>query len=84
MSEAVRAGDTEIVAVDNSAPMIDAFRRRLDGLDETGLVPIRLRCEDVCETEIDRASVVVLNFTLQFIEPAARTGAAPRRRAGAL
>jgi len=35
-------------------------------------LPITVLCEDVCDIEISNASVVVLNFTLQFIAPAQR------------
>ena len=72
MSDAVRARDTAIVAVDNSAPMIDGFGRLLADRKAPDAVPIHPRCADLQDTDIVRASVVVLNFTLQFIEPAAR------------
>jgi tRNA (cmo5U34)-methyltransferase len=39
--------------------------------DNAGL-PIAVLCEDICQTPISQASVVVLNFTLQFIDPARR------------
>jgi len=62
----------QMVAVDNSAPMLKAFQERL------GQIPlgrrITLQCEDICKTRIANASVVVLNFTLQFIPPGQRDG----------
>ena len=60
----------KMVAVDNSAPMLAAFQERL-----TDIPPghqIILKCEDICSTRIENASVVVLNFTLQFIPPGQR------------
>jgi tRNA (cmo5U34)-methyltransferase len=84
MSDAVRARDTAIVAVDNSKPMIDGFRRRLADRKAPGAVPIHTRCADLQHTDIARASVVVLNFTLQFIEPPARPEVLGRISAGLL
>jgi tRNA (cmo5U34)-methyltransferase len=56
-----------MVAVDNSAPMLDAFRQRLAGtpLEQC----ITLQCEDIRRIPIENSSVVVLNFTLQFLPP---------------
>ncbi len=62
-----RGVDCEIVAVDSSAAMI----RR--GRDDAGADPrIDWRCEDIRETRIETASLVVLNLTLQFVPPAER------------
>ena len=35
-------------------------------------IPVQLICDDILNVEISSASVVVLNFTLQFLEPAQR------------
>lgn len=56
-----------IVAVDNSPAMIDKCRRH-----PAGDTPIEWRCQDIRETKIDNASMVVLNLTLQFLPPAER------------
>lgn len=63
-----RAGDIdcEIVAVDNSAAMIS----KCEQLQAPG--KIRWRCEDIRQTEISNASMVVLNLTLQFLPPEER------------
>ena len=37
-----------------------------------GDVPIRTRCADIMDCAIENASVVALNFTLQFVEPGLR------------
>jgi tRNA (cmo5U34)-methyltransferase len=55
----------EMIAVDNSVPMLDAYRARLE--DMTGRDNIRLCRQDIRRTSIENASVVVLNFTLQFL-----------------
>ena len=58
--------DYSIVAIDNSAAMIEKLKTRLNTLPNVSS-HIQCRCEDLLETEISNASVVVLNFTLQFI-----------------
>jgi tRNA (cmo5U34)-methyltransferase len=67
MSEAVAAREAEIVAVDRAPAMIEGLQRVLQARKQPGTVPIRPLCQDVLETPIENASVVVLNFTLQFI-----------------
>lgn len=57
--------DVRIVAVDNSPAMIDRARQVLAA--EPPGAEVELRCADVCEVPIADASVVVMNFTLQFI-----------------
>jgi tRNA (cmo5U34)-methyltransferase len=66
MGGAVRASDTQIIAVDNSAAMVARLKETLDGYD--GNVPIKVCEQDILDTAIENASVVVLNFTLQFID----------------
>ncbi len=53
-----------IIAVDSSQSMIDSCRETLDSSDAGD---IRFVCDDIRDIEIINASVVVLNFTLQFI-----------------
>jgi tRNA (cmo5U34)-methyltransferase len=59
--------DCEIIAVDNSEAMIDKCRAHPPAAAE-----IDWRCEDIRETVIENASMVVLNLTLQFLPPAER------------
>ncbi len=55
----------EIIGVDNSAAMIERCRTLIAG--DTHTTPVTLRLDDINATSIDNASVVVMNFTLQFI-----------------
>ncbi|MGL4207000.1 MAG: carboxy-S-adenosyl-L-methionine synthase CmoA [Aeromonadaceae bacterium] len=64
--------DCHIIAVDNSAAMIERCRSHLNAFKST--IPVELIEGDVCDIKIEDASVVVLNFTLQFIEPEQRLG----------
>jgi tRNA (cmo5U34)-methyltransferase len=60
----------KVIAIDNSAAMIEKCKQQLTQL---GLADqIELQCQDINETPISNASVVVLNYTLQFIEKSAR------------
>lgn len=72
MAQAIKQKDVEIVAVDNSAAMVRRCRQLVDKNDTT--VPVDVRLENVLDTEIDNASVVVLNFTLQFLDRGQRQG----------
>jgi len=87
MSLAVRAGGARIVAVDNSAAMVAQCQRYL--VEKAGAVPVEVRHEDMLDTRIENASVVVLNFTLQFLDREQRQAlinriAAGMRKGGAL
>lgn len=65
MRHHIQHDDCQIIAVDNSEAMIEGFQKILDQ-DERSL-PVDLICADIRNVEISNASVVVLNFTLQFI-----------------
>jgi len=72
MRGAVRAEDIRLVAVDNAPGMIEGLQRRLAEAPDASAPAVETRLEDVLDTPIDHASVVVMNFTLQFIEPGRR------------
>ncbi len=59
-----------IIGVDNSAAMVDRCQANV-GRDHSA-APCQIVQQDVRDTEFDSASVVVLNFTLQFIPDAER------------
>ncbi len=58
--------DYQLVAVDSSPAMIEKLETRIRGTAEKGAT-VDIQCADLLEIEIKHASVVVLNFTLQFI-----------------
>jgi len=74
MRDAVRAKGARIRAVDNSPDMICQLEKILKKEVEKDLPVIETSCQDILETPIQNASVVVLNFTLQFLEPQKRSG----------
>jgi len=71
MAHQISHRDYVLFAIDNSAAMTERLQGMLTLPDNAGL-PIAVLCEDICQTPISQASVVVLNFTLQFIDPARR------------
>lgn len=71
MAHQIPHQDYQLLAVDNSPAMTRRLEKILAESDSAAL-PIKVLCQDICETNISNATVVVLNFTLQFIEPAKR------------
>jgi tRNA (cmo5U34)-methyltransferase len=61
------ASGCEIIAVDNSQSMLDGLRALLVKKELPNANAIRLICSDIQQATIDNASVVALNYTLQFI-----------------
>ena len=55
----------EIIAVDNAEAMVNRFNKILQR--DTSMTPVHTHCADIQDIEISNASVVVMNFTLQFI-----------------
>jgi tRNA (cmo5U34)-methyltransferase len=65
MRHGVKAKNCKILGVDNSAAMIEQAGHYL-ALDEGG-VDVELSCADITKLNIENASVVALNYVLQFI-----------------
>jgi tRNA (cmo5U34)-methyltransferase len=55
----------KIIAVDNSESMVQQFKHNL--MLDNGSIDVEILCADIRDIVIENASVVVLNFTLQFI-----------------
>ncbi|MDO6462379.1 carboxy-S-adenosyl-L-methionine synthase CmoA [Granulosicoccaceae sp. 1_MG-2023] len=70
MRRRIHAPDCRIIAVDNSEPMIRRCREAID--TDTSTVPVEVVLGDIADVEFERASVVAMNFTLQFFAPAQR------------
>lgn len=64
------ASGCKIIAVDNSAAMLERCQYHVNSY--RGDTPIELHCNNIQEVVINNASVVVLNFTLQFVSPEER------------
>jgi tRNA (cmo5U34)-methyltransferase len=61
----INAPGCRIVAIDNSPAMITRCEALIAA--DSSTVPVELRCADILEVAIENASLVVLNFTLQFV-----------------
>ena len=70
MQQNITHPNCKVIAVDNSEAMIKRSRKLLDNSEAS--IPIELVCDDIRNVKIENASVIVLNYTLQFIEPNAR------------
>jgi len=80
MRAAVRARPVEIVALDASPAMVAACRSAVD--HDQGDVPVTVVEADVRAAPVENASVVAMNYTLQFIEPGERLALLQRIHAG--
>ena len=80
MQQAVTASDVRIIAVDSSPEMIAGMGQAVEA--NASDIPVTLLMADICDVDIDNASVVVLNFTLQFIAPDFRQSLLDRIAAG--
>ena len=69
MRRQITANNCRVVAVDCSEAMVEQCRKNLA---DSGMVDVEVICADIREIPIENASVVVLNFTLQFIPLADR------------
>lgn len=74
MAKSIADGSLKIMAIDNSQAMINEAKTliRTDDSNEALLQRINFICDDINQIDIDNASVVVMNFTLQFILPEQR------------
>ncbi|GAA3878562.1 carboxy-S-adenosyl-L-methionine synthase CmoA [Gibbsiella dentisursi] len=70
MRRNIRVTGCNIIAVDNSPAMVERCRRHIDAFRAD--TPVEVVEADILDIDIQNASMVVLNFTLQFLEPAER------------
>ena len=65
MLQYIRTGDFRLIAVDNSPDMIELCQQNIS--DNPQANRVECVCADIQDIDINNASVVVLNYTLQFI-----------------
>lgn len=70
MRSNIQATGCNIIAVDNSPAMIERCRRHIDAF--CAATPVQVIEADIRDIVIENASLVVLNFTLQFLAPEER------------
>lgn len=66
MRHAINVPNVKIIAVDNAESMVSKCRDYI-AVDKSK-VPVVLQCADIKDVVIHNASLVVMNFTLQFIQ----------------
>ena len=72
LMKAMGKREGKVFAIDNSPAMIAACEQKCADLTKTGKV--KFIKQDVNEAQIDKASVVVINFVLQFLNSKDRDG----------
>lgn len=82
MGRNISAANCRIIAVDLAPAMIERCRRAVDAATITSDVSVVEA--DIREVEISNASMVVMNYTLQFLSPAERADMLTRIHAGML
>ena len=66
----IQGKQAQIIGVDNSPAMVERCRTHINAYHSD--VPVEVLCDDIRQVEIKNASMVVLNFTLQFLPRADR------------
>ena len=73
MRQGIRVPDCQIIAIDNSEAMVERCKAVVAN-DETGAsqTPVGISLADIRDVNIENASMVVMNYTLQFVDLDAR------------
>ncbi|MGH8224103.1 MAG: carboxy-S-adenosyl-L-methionine synthase CmoA, partial [Woeseiaceae bacterium] len=84
MRQAIAVPGCRIVAVDNSPAMIARCRENIANSPGRSAIDISVLEADIRDVSVTRASMVVLNYTLQFLPPGERGPLLKRIAAGTL
>jgi tRNA (cmo5U34)-methyltransferase len=76
----IQQPNVTLIAVDNAAPMIERCRSNVAA--DLSPSQVELRCEDIQLTHIENASLIALNYTLQFVALQQRVGLIEKLYAG--
>ncbi len=82
MRRRIQHHDCRIIAVDNSEAMTERCRNNI--AEDISPIEAEVVCSDIRDINFERASVVVLNFTLQFLPPEERQALLNKIYAGLL
>ncbi|WP_429945781.1 carboxy-S-adenosyl-L-methionine synthase CmoA [Bibersteinia trehalosi] len=63
----VKTQNVRIIGIDNSEPMVERCRSHINAYQSS--IPVDIHLGDIRNVEIENASMVILNFTLQFLPP---------------
>lgn len=78
----ISSDNCRIIAIDNAEAMVERCRENI--ANDLSPTPVEVRCGDIRDVAVENASVVVLNFTLQFLPPDERLTLLQRVHAGLL
>jgi tRNA (cmo5U34)-methyltransferase len=78
----IQAPNCTIIAVDNSPAMVTRCRQNVRETPDG--IPVEIICADIRDINVQNASIVVFNFTLQFIPPEDRLSLLSRTCQGML
>ncbi len=70
MRRRITQSGCRIIAIDNSESMVAQCLSHIEA--DQSPVPVEIMCDDILDIKIENASIVVINFTLQFIKPELR------------
>lgn len=70
MKKSITAANCQIIGVDNSSAMVERCKMHVNAFK--GNTPVEIIEDNIQNITIENASMVVLNFTLQFLEPSDR------------
>ena len=56
-----------IYAIDNAPAMVEQCKANIEA--DSSMTPVEVVCDDILNVNIENASLVVINFTLQFLRP---------------
>ncbi len=72
MRSAINVPDCKIIAIDNAPAMVDRCREVLAAGDDEATTPVEVREADIENVDLSNASMIVMNYTLQFLDVEAR------------
>ena len=67
MRHRITHSNCRILSVDKSQAMCGHCKQNM--LQDKATIPVDVICADISDVEIENASVIILNFTLQFVKP---------------
>ncbi len=84
MRQGIRAAGCSIIAIDNSPAMIERCKAIVAAASDPddAAASVEVRLGDICDTPIENASMIVMNYTLQFVDLADRDDLLARICAG--
>jgi tRNA (cmo5U34)-methyltransferase len=68
LRQGIRAANCRIIAVDNAPAMLERCKEIIAAEDQQSTTPIETRLANIEDTDISNASMVVMNYTLQFLD----------------